>query len=100
MSPDPSLIEGWAFAGLVGLTSRPKRVAAGTTSCNNSKRFGLTSPLSDVAPVMFPPGLLRLATNPEATGSAPISKTIGIVDVAALAANAPGKPPGAAITAT
>src|SRR6516165_11859127 len=48
-------------------------------------------PISAVAkfmtPVMLPPGRLRLATIPEATGSMPSSKTIGIVEVAALAAS-------------
>lgn len=93
-------MEAWAFTKLVGLMSRPKTVAVGTTSCSSSNRFGFTSALSDVAPVMLPPGWLRLATRPRATGSAPISNTIGIVDVAALAASAPGTPPGVTINAT
>jgi hypothetical protein len=38
--------------------------------------------------VTFPPGLLRLATRPNLTGSPPVLKTIGIVAVAALAATA------------
>ena len=36
-------------------------------------------------PVTLPPGWLKLATRPARTGSPPISKTIGIVAVAALA---------------
>lgn len=48
----------------------------------------------------LPPGLLKLATSPIAIGSAPISKTIGIVVVADFAARAAGAPPGATITAT
>ena len=36
----------------------------------------------------FPPGLLRLATRPNLTGSPPVLKTIGTVEVAALAATA------------
>ena len=41
----------------------------------------------------LPPGRLRLATRPNLTGSVPAVKTIGIVVVAALAANAAGSPP-------
>jgi hypothetical protein len=48
---------------------------------------------------MLPPGRLRLATRPDWTGSTPELKTIGIVSVAALAANAGGTP-AATITAT
>src|SRR5260370_13756427 len=42
----------------------------------------------------------RLATRPSLTGSSVTPKTIGIVAVAALTANAAGVLPGAAITAT
>ncbi len=41
-----------------------------------------------------------LATSPNLTGSSPTAKTIGIVEVAALAAWAPRREPGVAITAT
>jgi len=37
-------------------------------------------------PVMFPPGRARLCTNPEAIGSASMTKTMGIVLVARRAA--------------
>ena len=53
-----------------------------------------------LTPVMLPPGRLRLATRPILTGSLLLSKTIGIVVVAALAASAETSPPVAAITAT
>src|SRR5262245_16409958 len=86
--------------GLVGLTSRPTTVAAGTSSCSSSSRFGCTSAFSDVTPVMLPPGRARLVTSPIATGSDATSKTIGIVVVAALAASAAGVLPGATITVT
>src|SRR5262249_3623387 len=46
-----------------------------------------------------PPGRLRLATSPSATGSAAVEKTTGIVVVDAFAATA-GEVPAAAITAT
>jgi hypothetical protein len=51
-------------------------------------------------PVMFPPGRLKLATSPRSTGSAPMLKTMGMVDVAALAATVAGAPPIGTITAT
>jgi hypothetical protein len=53
-----------------------------------------------LTPVTLLPGWLRLATSPTSTGSLPVMKTIGIVAVAALAANAAGLPPVAKITAT
>jgi ABC-type uncharacterized transport system substrate-binding protein len=43
----------------------------------------------------LPPGLLRLGTRPSSTGSPTEEKTIGIVEVAALAAKAAGGPPAA-----
>ena len=45
-----------------------------------------------VTPVRLPPGRFRLATRPTSTGSAAISKTIGMVVVAAFAASAAGRP--------
>src|SRR5262245_11422599 len=53
-----------------------------------------------VTTVTLPPGRLRLATRPTRTGSAPMARTMGIVEVAACAACAEGTPPVAAITAT
>jgi hypothetical protein len=53
-----------------------------------------------VLPVRLPPGRPRLSTKPSSTGSAAAVKTIGIVDVAAFAANAGAAPPLATITAT
>ena len=44
-------------------------------------------------PVRLPPGRPRLSTKPSSTGSAAAVKTIGIVDVAAFAANAGAAPP-------
>ena len=52
------------------------------------------------APVALPPGRLRLMGRPDATGSTPLTKTIGIVVVAALAASAAAPPPVVTITAT
>lgn len=45
----------------------------------------VSSVLREVTPVMFPPGRLRHGTIPFATGSPPVTKTIGIVEVAAFA---------------
>ena len=56
--------------------------------------------LSGLIPVILPPGRLKLAISPALTGSAPLTKTMGIVDVAALAASPAAGPPVAAITAT
>ena len=54
---------------------------------------------NEATPVTLPLGRLRLATRPSWTGS-PRLKMIGIVMVAALAANAIGAPPTAKITLT
>ena len=63
-------------------------VAVGSSSCNSSSRFGVTSVFNWVTPVTLPPGRLKLATRPSRIGSPPISKTIGMVVVAAFAASA------------
>jgi hypothetical protein len=84
---------------LVGLTSRAIVVAVGTNWCSSSSCFAPTSTLRLVTPVRLLPGRFRLATSPTATGSNPISKTIGIVAVAAFAATAEGVPV-VAMTAT
>src|SRR5262245_47217873 len=91
----------WVSAvGLVGLTRTETAAAVGTTSRKISSRFGPTSTFKLVTPVILASGWLRLLTSPIAIGSAPISKTIGIVVVADLAARAAGAPPGATITVT
>jgi GAF domain-containing protein len=77
-----------ARVGLVGLTSRATTGAAGTTSCSNANCFGPTSTPNVVTPVRLPPGRARLATSPTSTGSAAMRNTIGMVEVAALAASA------------
>src|SRR5262245_7950864 len=58
------------------------------------------SRLMAATPVTLPPGRLRLATRPRSTGSPPVRKTIGMVVVAALAANVAAGVPGLTITAT
>ena len=74
-------------------------VAEGSNSRSSSSFFCPTSMFKLVTPVRFPPGRFRLATRPSVTGSVAVSNTIGIVAVAAFAANDEGLPP-AAITAT
>src|SRR5262249_52120435 len=75
-------------AGQAGLTSTATRVAAGTSSRRSSSRFAVNSIVRRLIPVRFPSGRARLATRPSLTGSAPVKKTMGIVVVAALAADA------------
>jgi DNA-binding beta-propeller fold protein YncE len=64
------------------------------------RRLDPSAERSGLTPVILPPGRLRLATRPALTGSAPLTKTIGIDDVAAFAASTGAGPPVAAITAT
>ena len=66
----------------------------------HSSRFATSREVNMLTSVTLLPGRLRLATSPTSTGSLPVMKTIGIVAVAALAANAGGLPPVAKITAT
>src|SRR6516164_8084570 len=73
-------------SGFVGLTRIAIGEAVGTISCNNPSRFDPSRLLKTLTPVTLPPGRLRLSTRPALTGSSPVVKTIGIVDVAALAA--------------
>jgi len=75
------------------------RAAPGTSSRNNSNRFAANSPTKKLIPVRLPPGRAKLETRPSLTGSSPELKTMGIVVVAALAANAGGGL-NATITAT
>jgi hypothetical protein len=75
-------------------------LAVGTSSRSISSCFGASSTVRAATPVRFPPGRLRLATSPSATGSPEVTKTIGMVMVAAFAASAGGVPVAAAITVT
>src|SRR5262249_53664027 len=72
----------------------------GPSSCSNPSRFASGTVVKRLTPVALPPGRLRLATKPILTGSPPTVNTIGIVEVAALAASAEGSPPVVARTAT
>jgi hypothetical protein len=50
-----------------------------------------------IKPVMLPPGRLKLATKPDLTGSLLVLIRMGVVEVAALAANAAPSPPPAVL---
>jgi len=63
-------------------------------------RFPSVAVRSTTIPVALPPGRLRLAASPSLTGSPPLVKTIGIVEVAAFAASPEAVPPVATMTAT
>src|SRR5262249_14404602 len=76
--------------GLAGLMMKATMVAAGTSSCSSSSRFGPSSTFKMLMPVTLPPGRLRLVTSPSSTGSNPAVNTIGIVAVVAFAAGAAG----------
>jgi hypothetical protein len=54
-----------------------------STSKSPKRLPHISSPASELTPVMFPPGCAKLLTRPSATGSL-TSPTIGIVAVAAL----------------
>jgi hypothetical protein len=87
-------------SGLVELTSTAMRSAPGSSSCRTASRFAVNSVFMLLMPVTLPPGRLRLATRPIWTGQVRPVKTIGIVDVAALAATAAGVLDAATMTAT
>ena len=70
------------------------RVAVGTSSFSSSTLFAHISEENTLIPVTLPPGRLKPATKPSWTGSGTAVNTIGIVEVAALAAGAEGDPPG------
>src|SRR5215813_14100483 len=69
------------------------RESLGTTSLRISSRLPLSSTLRVDSPVMFPPGRARLAMKPSPTGSGSFVMTMGIVEVASLAARVTVGPP-------
>jgi hypothetical protein len=85
---------------LFGLTSAANRTALGSSSSISPSRLAASSELSELIPVRFPPGRLKLVTSPISTGSVPMPNTTGIEVVAALAASAAWVLPGVTITAT
>jgi hypothetical protein len=81
--------------GLVGLTSSAINSALGNSSRTSCSLFCANTVLTIQMPVIFPPGRLKLATKPNLMGSAPVTKTMGIVEAAALAASTAGGPSAA-----
>jgi hypothetical protein len=69
-----------------------KRRRPGTTSRKSSSRLPARSAARVARPVTLPPGLARLATRPLLTGSPAVANTIGMTDVARLAAKIVGVP--------
>src|SRR5262245_4593643 len=59
----------------------------------SSSRFALSSGANVDSPVIFPPGLARLATNPLPTGSVSCAMMIGIVEVASFTGRVTAPPP-------
>ena len=65
-------------------------LAVGGSSCNRSKVLAPKSAIRLFTPVALPDGRLKLWTRPISTGSVPVKKTIGVILVAAFAANDAG----------
>ena len=63
-------------------------VTRGIASLSSCSRLALSSAIMIESPVTFPPGCARFVTRPDPTGSATIAMTMGMVDVARLAARA------------
>ena len=74
--------------------------AFGTISHSKPNFFASKTDVAVIRPVTLPPGRLKLATRPDLTGSLLVMIRMGIVEVAAFAANAPASPPPARITRT
>src|SRR5215467_8574360 len=74
------------IAGSEELYKTATREIPGTVSLSSSSRFPLSSVENSVTPVILPPGRAMLATRPVPTGSPAPSRTMGILEVALLAA--------------
>ena len=85
---------------LVEFTKMAMSVACGTSSLSTSRCLLPSSAENQLTPVTFAPGRLRLATSPALTGSRPLVKRIGMLDVSRLATSAVLLPPTAAMAAT
>src|ERR1043166_2641869 len=78
------------MAGLAGFQSTATREIFGIACLSSPSRLASSSGPRTVMPVTLPPGRARLATRPLRTGSPTEAMTTGMVDVACLAAKAPG----------
>ena len=72
--------------GVSGFQRTATRVSRGIVSLSSCSRLALSSVGIIESPVTFPPGCARFATRPDPTGSATSAMTMGMVDVARLAA--------------
>src|SRR5262245_8313604 len=79
-------------AGKSGFARMATSAAAGTISFSMLNRLPLNSGLLVVTPVTFPPGRVKVATRPAASGSATAPKTIGTGGVALPAPASQGRP--------
>src|SRR5262249_40290913 len=79
--------------GIVGIDHQPIVVAFGANSCSISSCFAANELERLVSPVMLLPGLLRLPTRPNSTGSDPTMKTTGILGVSFFKTKAAAVPP-------
>src|SRR6516162_3762508 len=79
-------------AGLSTLAKIANRPRPGTTSRKSSRRLPARSRLWFDRPVTLPPGRARLAIRPVPTGSPAPAKTMGMTDVASMAATTTAVP--------
>ena len=92
---------GLCIRRVVWIHEHSRASGAGDKLAHESRsRFAVNSPTAKLTPVRLPPGRARLATRPSLVGSSPTTKTMGVVVLAAFAANAAVAPPFVAITAT
>src|SRR5262249_37666355 len=73
--------------GKLGFARKPIVRADGTRSCSRPSRLGSNIVVSTFTPVALAPGRLKLVANPSLIGSLLIPNTIGIAEVASLAAS-------------
>ena len=79
-------------SGLSTLAMAARVRSVGTTSRRSSRRLGALSVDCDDRPVTLPLGRARFSTSPSPTGSPADANTIGMTDVACLAARTDGVP--------
>ena len=82
------------------MTKMPITPEAGNRPRNNCNCFATNLLARKLTPVTLPPGRFMLTTRPNLTGSAPIENTIGMLEVADLAASAAAVAPPVTITVT
>src|SRR5262245_22449997 len=83
---------------LLGFTKKAIVRALGTNSRSSCRRLGPSEAVKACTPVALPSGRSKRLTRPSVTGSLPLVKTSGIVDVAAKTARAGWLPPVVTIT--